>query len=308
MARATTGSDHESGLAVRACRGRSPRRAGVAIFARVPDASATAAVAPAAALWAGRVRWFRSPPREAGANMAYDEAMRRHAAATGEVLVRTYTWARPSLSLGRNQRARGVYDPARCDALGVPVVRRPTGGRALLHAREVTYCVAAPHAAAPTLRGGYEAINYWLLDALARLGVAATRAVPAAPEPPPGLAPCFEHPSTGELVVGGRKLVGSAQHREGDAWLQHGSILLDDDQPRLHALASVPLPAVPAPATLRGLLGPALAADTVVDALEAALAAGVPALDTTMRDEALVGASAARITFFSSDPAWTWRR
>lgn len=240
--------------------------------------------------------------------MAIDEAMRRRAADTGEVLVRAYTWARPSLSLGRNQKARGVYDPARCEAHGVAVVRRPTGGRALLHWREVTYCVAAPHDAAPTLRGGYEAINDWLLDALARLGVAATRAHPAAAEPPPGVAPCFEHPSAGELVVAGRKLVGSAQHREAGGWLQHGSILLDDDQPRLRALAAVPLPPSPAPATLRALLGPGLDAVAVVDALEAALRARAPHLEAGARDDAVVGASPGLIASFSTDPAWTWRR
>lgn len=240
--------------------------------------------------------------------MAWDEAMRRHAATTGAVLVRAYTWDAPSLSLGRNQRTAGIYDAARCAALGVPVVRRPTGGRALLHAREVTYCVAAPHDAAPTLRGGYDAINAWLLDALHRLGVAATRAGPSEAEPAPGLAPCFEHPSAGELVVAGRKLVGSAQHRDGDAFLQHGSILLDDDQALLARLACVPLPPVPPPATLRALLGPTLDEATVMDALEAALRARAPHVDGSMRDAAVVGASADRITVFSSDPAWTWRR
>lgn len=260
------------------------------------------------ALWARPVLWFRSPPRDAAANMAYDEAMRRHAAATGAVLVRAYTWREPSLSLGRNQRTAGIYDAARCAALGVPVVRRPTGGRALLHGREVTYCVAAPHDAAPTLRGGYDAINDWLLDALRRLGVAAERAAAAPAEPIPGLAPCFEHPSAGELVVDGRKLVGSAQHRDGDAFLQHGSILLDDDQPLLARLARVPLPRVPPPATLRALLGPALDVATVMDALEAALRARAPHCTDAMRDAMVVGASAERITVFSSDPAWTWRR
>jgi lipoate-protein ligase A len=240
--------------------------------------------------------------------MALDEAMRRHAAATGEVVVRTYTWDVPSLSLGRNQRTRGLYEAARCAAQGVPVVRRPTGGRALLHGRELTYCVAAPHAAAPTLRGGYEAINAWLLDALHRLGVAAERAAPTAAEPAPGLAPCFEHPSVGELVVGGRKLVGSAQHRDADAFLQHGSILLDDDQPLLSALALVPLPPVPAPATLRALLGPTLDPASVADACHAALVALAPHAVDGGDDATVLGAAAGELAVHFADPDWTWRR
>ena len=261
-----------------------------------------------ASLWHRPVRHFRSPPRDAALNMALDEAMRRRAAVTGEVLVRTYTWAAPSLSLGRNQRTRGLYDAPRCAAAGVPVVRRPTGGRALLHGREITYCVAAPDAAAPTLRGGYEAINGWLLDALHRLGVAAERAVPTAAELPPGTAPCFEHPSAGELVVGGRKLVGSAQHRDAGAFLQHGSILLDDDQPMLAALALVPLPPVPAPATLRALLGPSLDPDTVVAACHAALVAHAPHAVDGGDDTALLDAAAGELAVHFADPAWTWRR
>jgi lipoate-protein ligase A len=258
-------------------------------------------------LWARPVTWYRSPPRDAAANMAWDEAMRREAAATGAVLVRAYTWSAPSLSLGRNQRTRGIYSAARCEALGVPVVRRPTGGRALLHGREVTYCVAAPHDAAPALRGGYEAINDWLLDALRALGVSAARAVARRGEPAPGLAPCFDHPSPGELVVDGRKLVGSAQHREHDAFLQHGSILLDDDQPLLAQLALVPLPPMPAPATLRALLAPGIDAGAVTDALEAALRRRVPGTLRTGDDRAL-RASADEIRVRTSDPAWTWRR
>jgi len=248
-----------------------------------------------------------SPPRDAATNMALDEVMLGTAAATGEVLVRLYQWDTATLSFGRNQRCRDVYSPERCAALTVPAVRRPTGGRALLHAREVTYCVAAPTALAPTLRGGYEAINTLLLDALQRLGVAATRALPAGRTPVPGLAPCFESPSAGELVLDGRKLVGSAQHREQDAFLQHGSILLDDDQGMLGALALVPLPAVPPPATLRASL-PTVSFGDVVDAITAALrrahGAALPIESDAIIPPDHVHSARSRYR----DPCWTWRR
>lgn len=250
---------------------------------------------------------MRSPPRDAVTNMALDDAMLHTAADTGATLLRIYSWERPSVSFGRNQRCEGVYSAQRCETLGIPAVRRLTGGRALLHGREVTYCVAAPTRVADTLRGGYDSINAILLDALHRLGVNATLAVPAGRTASPGLAPCFETPSAGELVVGTQKLVGSAQHREAAAFLQHGSILLDDDQGLLHDLALVALPQVPTPATLRGCLGNVThdnVADAITDAVRAASRGDmVLSTDGLMADtHVLMAASRYR------DPRWTWRR
>lgn len=263
---------------------------------------------PSSLLWSGDVRLICSPPRDAVTNMALDDAMLATAAEQGATLVRLYSWDRPSVSFGRNQRCAGVYGPERCEALAVPAVRRLTGGRALLHGREVTYAVAAPTGVAPTLRGGYEAINTLLLDALHALGVPATRAAPNGRTPSPGLAPCFEAPSTGELVVGTAKLVGSAQHRDAAAFVQHGSILLDDDQGLLDQLALVPLPPVPPPATLRGTLGDAIDIATVTDAIIAALRRAVGGDIVVQTDDAIplhhVAAAASRYR----DPRWTWRR
>jgi lipoyl(octanoyl) transferase len=250
---------------------------------------------------------MRSPARDAIWNMALDEAMLRDAARHQSVSIRLYRWDRPSVSFGRNQRCAGIYTSERCDAAGVPAVRRLTGGRALLHGAELTYCVAAPTSRAPTLRGGYEAINTLLISALALLGVRAVRAHPDRRTPSPGLAPCFEVPSAGELVVDGRKLVGSAQHREADAFLQHGSILLDDDQGLLADLAVVPLPHVPPPATLRGILA-GISFEHVADAIQHTLGNCqdgqlVHSPDTDL-DESDVDAALTRYR----DPRWTWRR
>lgn len=252
------------------------------------------------------MRLLRTPPLDAVTNMGVDEALLRLSAESGVTVIRVYAWDRPTVSFGRNQRCAGIYDAARCEALGVPAVRRLTGGRALLHGREVTYSVAAPTSRAPTLRGGYQAINALLLDALQALGVGAAPATPVARTPLPGLAPCFEVPSAGELAVGGRKLVGSAQHREADAFLQHGSILLANDQGMLDALALVPLPIVPPPATLGECLG-AISGDAVGDAIEAALrrvAGGVRRLTLDEVPAHHVEAACSRYR----DSGWTWRR
>ena len=76
--------------------------------------------------------------------MALDEALMSRARRSGETVLRVYGWAAPTLSFGRHQRALGEYDEAALLRAGVGVVRRPTGGRALLHDREVTYSVTAP--------------------------------------------------------------------------------------------------------------------------------------------------------------------
>jgi lipoate-protein ligase A len=248
--------------------------------------------------------------------MALDDALLARARETGECVLRVYAWERPTLSFGRNQTARGLYDPERLAARGLDVVRRPTGGRAVLHHREVTYSVTAPDGAlAPTgapLRAAYARVNAVLLDGLRRLGVAARLAAPAGRAPVPDGAPCFETPTAGEIVVDGHggasKLVGSAQWRDGGALLQHGSILVDDDQRSVSELASRPLPPVPAPATLRAMLGRAPGLDEVADALFAAARDREdPAAHPLELDGALAEAARAAQWRYD-DPDWTWRR
>ena len=264
-----------------------------------------------------------TPPLDGPSNMAWDAALLARARATGEVVLRVYTWAEPTLSFGRNQRALGVYPAERLSAAGVAVVRRPTGGRAVLHAREVTYSVTAPDGAlAPPgapVRAAFARINAMLVVALGALGVSARVAAPSARAPRPDGAPCFETPTGGELVVavGGaeRKLVGSAQWQEDGALLQHGSILVDDDQSRVAGLSARQTAPVPEPATLRALLGRAPDPAEVAAALFAAApclaapsderAAPSP-LDTASR--AALAADAERRRAGFADPAWTWRR
>jgi len=149
--------------------------------------------------------------------------------------LRFYAWSRPTLSFGRNEPARERFDPETLEAAGVDVVRRPTGGRAVLHDREVTYSIAVPASALGGPRETYRLVNDALAAALATLGANVSLAGDA-DALTPDAGPCFDRPAAGEVVARGRKLVGSAQARTGKALLQHGSILLHDDQVRIPEL------------------------------------------------------------------------
>ena len=240
--------------------------------------------------------------------MALDEILLHRAAASGEAVLRVYAWSGPTLSLGRNQPAREEYDAAALRENGVAVVRRLTGGRAVLHDREVTYSVTAPDSFGAALRDAYLRINQILVHGLRALGVDAAIATPAGRAPVPSIAPCFEEPTEGELVLGGRKLVGSAQYREGGALLQHGSILVDDDQLLVAALLRTPAAPPPPPATLHEALGRVPGLDEVASALFAAVReredadASTLACDHPFSEQVTAAAERYR------DDRWTWRR
>jgi lipoate-protein ligase A len=235
--------------------------------------------------------------------MALDEALMAHARETGEGVLRVYGWCTPTLSLGRHQTARGCYDLERASALGVRFVRRPTGGRAVLHHREVTYSVTAPVGPMGSLRESYHWINRLLVEGLHRLGVNAQVAASVGHAPPPGTAPCFEVPVDGEIVARGRKLVGSAQVREDGVLLQHGSILLEDDQELASVLLVHPTPAPPPPATLHALMGRVPSLTEVAQALTATLPGAEP-----LENDAALLCAARELRARYQDPGWTWRR
>ena len=242
--------------------------------------------------------------------MALDEALMARARRTGEHVLRVYGWSSPTLSLGRNQHANGIYLVDELERRGVGVVRRPTGGRALLHHREVTYSVTAPCAADSGLAAEYDRINLLLGSALEALGVRVAVAAPASRSAPPSATPCFAEPARGELTFDGRKLVGSAQWRHDGALLQHGSILVDDDQASIPALMREPPPVALAgrPATLRDALGRAPVLNEVAEALFDAVRANLdPRALYLEREEALMQDSARLVTRFRDD-TWTWRR
>jgi lipoate-protein ligase A len=201
----------------------------------MPDVSA-ARYAPAT--W----RLVHSPLAEGAANMATDEAILR-AVAEGEAppTLRFFGWSPPCLSLGYAQPAAEA-DTARLKRLGYGLVRRPTGGRAILHTDELTYSVIAPMDE-PRVRGGvvesYQQLSAGLLRGLAHLGLA-VRADKEYSPAEAGLAKgpvCFEVPSNYEITVGSggkpRKLLGSAQVRKLGVVLQHGTLPLTGDLGRI---------------------------------------------------------------------------
>jgi lipoate-protein ligase A len=253
-------------------------------------------------------RLLFTPPASGAENMALDEALMDRARQSGEWVLRVYSWKTPTISLGRNQSARDRYDLDRVRRLGLDVVRRPTGGRAILHDREITYSVTAPVHDAGDLRESYDRINVLLLAALHRLGVEASVAAPARRAAAPGVAPCFDEPAAGELTLAGRKLAGSAQWRSDDALLQHGSILIADDQTLLATLALDGPSNIPSPATLADALGVAPEFSHVAAALADAVRdlEDADARELTMDDE--LRARAATLVVRYLDDAWTWRR
>ena len=210
--------------------------------------------------------------RSGAANMTIDADLLAETARTGRAFLRLYRFDPPCLSLGRNEPAAARYDRAAIARRGLDVVRRPTGGGAVWHEHEVTYAVAAPVATFGSLRNAYRTIHERVVAALRSLGVEATLA-PHRPPPSSRIldhpASCFATPVGGEVLVAGRKLVGSAQVRKGSAFLQHGSILLAGSQQVVTAVSRKPQ-AASTETTLARVLGRPVTFEEVADAIVAA--------------------------------------
>lgn len=163
-------------------------------------------------------------------NMVRDEALLERVLAGEGPFIRVYGWAKPTLSLGYFQRLEEVAEVGAAERLGVDVVRRFTGGGAILHHHELTFAVALP-ASHPWARLGvndsYLEITRPLLTLLQSRQVRARyRGEGLAVK----TANCFAGSACPDIVVGGNKLFGSAQRRREGAVLQHGSLLLDIDR------------------------------------------------------------------------------
>lgn len=250
-------------------------------------------------------RLFLDGPADGAMNMARDEVHLQSTEQGARPALRLYSWKRPTLSLGAHQSAADA-DLHACRCLGVDLVRRPTGGGAVLHHHEVTYAVTGRLGVDPFPRSVvavYEVIAEALVAAMGRLGVVAqtVRTVSAGRAP----ANCFGAPSSRELVAQGRKLAGSAQLRRRGAFLQHGSILLDFDA----ALLAEVLPASKgslSPATLRDLTGAPVAREDVESALAAAFAERLPMGLERAADDPAECEGTARLRFRKYlDAEWT---
>jgi lipoate-protein ligase A len=145
-------------------------------------------------------------------------------------VLRLYSWTPPAVSVGWMQRSEALLDLEACRAAGIDVVRRPTGGRAILHAEEITYAIVATTSDrrfGTNLAAAHACIGRCLAAGLRTLGVDATLSRPELdPERRLLRQPCFVSPGRAELLVDGRKLLGSAQRRTATAFLQHGSLLV----------------------------------------------------------------------------------
>jgi lipoate-protein ligase A len=248
-------------------------------------------------------------PASGARNMAIDQALLESVAAGAPPVVRFYRWSPATLSFGRNQPARDRYDEAVARGGGIDFVRRPTGGQAVLHDDEVTYAVIAPIAAVGRPRVAYARINEGLVVGLRQLGVEAGPSV-ADPERRDWALACFRAPERGEVVVRGRKLVGSAQRTERRTILQHGSILLGGSQSPAEALRfdAPPGGGDPGWTTLESELGtrpePEPVARSVARGLERVL--GIQLAASSLSADERRGAR--KWTERYASPEWTWRR
>lgn len=194
-------------------------------------------------------------------------------------------------------------------ARGIGFVRRPTGGRAVLHDQEVTYAAVFPKRAFPSPRVAYGSLHRGLAIGLARLGVDA-RVVEEGEGRvlPPDAGPCFRAPAPGELVVVGRKVVGSAQVRIGEAILQHGSILMGGSQEILGDLGDEAQGSDVPPVTLGEILGEAPGAEELMAAVRFGLEAhlGGEWEESDYTEDELAEAESILPRYRSE--AWTWRR
>ncbi|MDC3418634.1 lipoate--protein ligase family protein [Aquibacillus salsiterrae] len=177
-------------------------------------------------------------------NMALDETL-LHWHSQGKIppVIRFYGWEPAGLSLGYFQKVKGKIDVDAAHKYGAQLVRRLTGGRAVLHDQELTYSVlvSEKHPNMPkTVKDAYLVISKGLLEGFKQLGLQAEFAIPEGKLQTTDSAVCFEEPSWYELIVEGKKAAGSAQTRQKGVILQHGSIPLEVDNQKLYDMFIYP--------------------------------------------------------------------
>ncbi len=239
--------------------------------------------------------------RAGAINMAIDYSLLRRAQ-RGDACLRLYRWSPACVSFGRNEAALRRYDRDKIQRLGLDTVRRPTGGRAVWHEHELTYAVAAPLKTFGSLQQTYQTIHHMLATALTDIGVLVAHADSARNAEALHAGPCFSSPVGGEILVGGRKLVGSAQLREGEAFLQHGSILLDGGQDMVTLIAQNATNPTHT-ATLTAALGRSVGFDETSDVI-----ANRAQSDWPGHWHAAISSPQPSTCFSFDDSAWTWRR
>ncbi|WP_059103262.1 lipoate--protein ligase family protein [Shouchella shacheensis] len=190
-------------------------------------------------------RFIDSGKRSPSYNMALDEALLQwHSEGKIPPTIRFYGWEPATLSVGYFQRVEKEINLEAVKEYGLGFVRRPTGGRGVLHEHELTYSVivSEEHSGMPTsVTEAYRVISEGLLEGFRAVGLDASFSIPSTEKEKEALknprsSVCFDAPSWYELVVEGRKVAGSAQTRQKGVILQHGSILLDMEEDKLFDL------------------------------------------------------------------------
>ncbi len=186
-------------------------------------------------------RFLNTQVQDAAMNMAIDESVLTHHL-NGEVppTLRVFRWSQPSISLGRFQSIEREIVSERCQQLGIALVRRPTGGRAVYHHDEFTYSIinSKSYGVPPGVVAAYAYLAQGLLAALRLLGVQAELSDERVSKHPS--AACFSSSTQADLTSGGFKLIGSAQVWKDDALLQQGSLPLDDQSAEFFSMLRFP--------------------------------------------------------------------
>ncbi|MBS4174915.1 lipoate--protein ligase family protein [Bacillus sp. FJAT-49736] len=177
-------------------------------------------------------------------NMAFDEVLLNwHSRGEIPPVVRFYEWNPAGLSLGHFQKTAGRIDVNAAKERGIGIVRRPTGGLAVLHDKELTYSIIIDEKhelMSPSIIESYRVLSQGLLEGYRLLGISAELAIPDKPIGKTGTSVCFEEASWYELEIGGKKAAGSAQTRQKGVILQHGSIPMVIDEDDLYNLFIFP--------------------------------------------------------------------
>jgi lipoyl(octanoyl) transferase len=247
-------------------------------------------------------------PRGGAWNMALDHALLESVQQNPRAVLRLYRWRPACLSFGRNQVTHGFYNEDAARRLGIDIVRRPTGGMAVLHDCELTYAVIAPVDLLGGPRQSYRKINEALVTGLQKLGARAQLAQGGMRSAFGTVHPCFAEPAAGEVVAAGQKLVGSAQRCEKRTLLQHGSILLDGSQDVVGQIASVPFDVSGRATTLTALIGYTPPPEMLITAITSGFedSTGRSVKVSVVCEATAKRASELEALYRSRD--WTWRR
>jgi lipoate-protein ligase A len=180
-------------------------------------------------------------PQKGSWNMAVDDYLFQSLGQEPATYLRFYQWDRPTVSIGYSQKVTQIVDLEKCQAMGIDIVRRITGGKLVLHHEEVTYSICSSDRVLFTskLMNSYRLISEALMRGLEEMGIKCSLAASTPSSYAKGLLPCFSLPARNEIETGGKKIIGSAQKRKGDRFIQHGSIPLKKDEKLLKSISKL---------------------------------------------------------------------